>query len=188
MWRARKAAEATHSLSQEAAAFVDQQLVGRIHSAGIGLLKRLAAEAAAKFEPENQKTDEEQAIADSGVDLRDRLAFGYAGTSELHAVGDTVDLAQFYDYLNALATGFAADGDTSPLGLRQIRVLRSIAGGDDPLPEVDASGLAAAGTGKTVPGFQRPLRIPRRSASRSRQRRPRRDPADPQAGGHRPRR
>lgn len=35
-------------------------------------------------------------MADSRVEVQDRMGFGYAGSSELYAVGDSLDLTWFY--------------------------------------------------------------------------------------------
>ncbi len=50
-WRARRIAEATRSLSLEAAVFVDAQVAAFAHKLGVVALDRLVAEATARFMP-----------------------------------------------------------------------------------------------------------------------------------------
>ena len=51
-WKARKVAQATHGLSQAAAAYVDAELADRLDSCGAVLIERVVAQAIAKFHPE----------------------------------------------------------------------------------------------------------------------------------------
>jgi hypothetical protein len=51
-WKARKVAQATHSLSKAAAAYVDAELAGRLDSCGAVLIERVVAQAIARFHPE----------------------------------------------------------------------------------------------------------------------------------------
>ncbi len=50
-WKARRVARATHSLSQQAAAYVDRTLAGRVASAGAAQLERVVAQAVATYHP-----------------------------------------------------------------------------------------------------------------------------------------
>ncbi|MCW2791880.1 MAG: hypothetical protein JWO76_978, partial [Nocardioides sp.] len=60
-WRGRRLAAATASLSKEAAAYVDEQVAPRIGSVGMVTIDRLVAEATARFDTDQQETDEEDA-------------------------------------------------------------------------------------------------------------------------------
>ena len=51
-WRARRIAEATIGLSQDAASFVDAQVAPFAHRIGIAALERLVEEAIARFMPD----------------------------------------------------------------------------------------------------------------------------------------
>ena len=51
-WRARKIAQSTRTLSQEAAAFVDQHLAGVAHAVSYAQLERLIEEARVRFDPD----------------------------------------------------------------------------------------------------------------------------------------
>ena len=50
-WKARKVAQATHGLSQTAAAYVDAELADRLDSCGAVLIERVVAQAIAKVPP-----------------------------------------------------------------------------------------------------------------------------------------
>jgi Domain of unknown function (DUF222)/HNH endonuclease len=129
VWKARQVATRTHSLSVDAAAFVDTQLAPRVHSAGYTTLIRLVDQAQARFDPQTQQTAEEAATAASGVELFARPEDGYAGASELRAVGDTLDLTRFHDAVNTLAHHLGQGGDDSPFGVRQITAMGMLAAG-----------------------------------------------------------
>ncbi len=69
-WRARRIAEATMLLSEEAAAFVDAQLAPFAHRIGIAALERLIDEAIARFMPEKAAEDAEQVSGQSALHHR----------------------------------------------------------------------------------------------------------------------
>ena len=52
----------------------------------------------------------------------------YAGTSELHVVGDTMTLTHLYDRICATAADLKTAGDQAPLGVRKARALGQLAG------------------------------------------------------------
>jgi hypothetical protein len=52
----------------------------------------------------------------------------YAGTSELHVVGDTMTLTTLYDRICATAAHLKTHGDQDPLGVRKARALAQLAG------------------------------------------------------------
>ena len=52
----------------------------------------------------------------------------YAGTSELHVVGDTMTLTHLYDRICATAAHLKTHGDPAPLGVRKARALAQLAG------------------------------------------------------------
>ncbi len=60
-WKARRIAEATLSLSAEAAAYVDAQVAGFAGKVGPAQLDRLVAEAIARFMPDRARQDAENA-------------------------------------------------------------------------------------------------------------------------------
>ena len=122
-WRARRIAEATFSLTQEAAAFVDAQVAPFAHRIGIAALERLIAEAIARFMPDQAAEDAEKA-ADSRHFTIDHQQVSFGGTSQI--TGE-LDLADALDLDAAVAKGaheLLALGSTDSLDVR-----RSIAAG-----------------------------------------------------------
>ena len=122
-WRARRIAEATILLSQEAAAFVDAQVAPFAHRIGIAALERLIAEAIARFMPEKAAEDAEKS-ADSRHFTIDHQQVSFGGTSQI--TGE-LDLADALDLDTAVAKGASellALGSTDSLDVR-----RSIAAG-----------------------------------------------------------
>ena len=123
-WRARRVAQATASLSKEAAAYVDRQLAARIDSCGVVMIDRAVTEARAEFEPESVAAAERSARASWGVRVTHGTATGaWAGTSWLEASGDTLDLTRFHDLVCATAERLRAEGDEDDLELRKAKAL-----------------------------------------------------------------
>ena len=60
VWRARRLAQKTHTLTVKAAAHVDRVLAPRLHTVGVTLLDRTVAHAIAKYMPEEHATREER--------------------------------------------------------------------------------------------------------------------------------
>ncbi|WP_415836639.1 DUF222 domain-containing protein, partial [Nocardioides marinus] len=58
VWRVRRVTEVTRQLTADAAAFVDAHLAHVVHTASFATVKRLAAEAAARFDPEGCEMEE----------------------------------------------------------------------------------------------------------------------------------
>lgn len=123
----RRLAARTRHLSAEAARWVDRQLAGRVSSLGPAALDRLIAEAAARCHPEAQSDRESRARDTWDVTLTHPDPAHYAGTSHLHATGDTLDLTRFHDLVCAEAQTLAALGDTDTLGIRKAKALAVIA-------------------------------------------------------------
>ena len=122
-WRARRIAEETFSLSQEAAAFVDAQVAPFAHRIGIAALERLIAEAIARFMPDRAAEDAVKA-ADGRHFTIDHQQVSFGGTSQ---VTGELDLADALDLDAAVAKGaqeLLALGSSDSLDVR-----RSIAAG-----------------------------------------------------------
>ena len=126
-WKARRLAQATHHLSAEAAAHVDARVADRLHSCGGVLIDRYVAQAAALFDPDTQTDAEQTARASWDVTLRHRTDGGFAGTSQLEATGDTLDLTKLYDLVCDHAAHLARLGDDDELGARKAKALGVIA-------------------------------------------------------------
>jgi hypothetical protein len=150
-WRARRLAQATHRLTRQAAAYVDEQLHARVDSCGVVLIDRTVAQAAAKFDPDPVVLAEEEAKASWNVRVFHRTDGAFAGTSHLEATGDTLALTSFYDLVCDTAAHLARLGDPDPLGARKAKALGIIA---DQQAHLDLSGTPVGNTqdpGETVP-------------------------------------
>ncbi|WP_447645404.1 DUF222 domain-containing protein [Nocardioides zeae] len=107
VWRGRRIAHATRTLTFEGAGFVDRHLAYVAGKATSGDIDRLVAEAAARFDPET--TEAERAEADGGrhltIELND-LAFTDPLTGTLRGTVDvhgTLDLADALDLERTVA-------------------------------------------------------------------------------------
>jgi hypothetical protein len=131
VWRARRIAQATTSLSQKACAIVDAHLVDRAETCGVVAIDRAIAEARAAAEPEALAAAEDRDRAHWRVRLTHGDPAGglggWAGTSWLDAAGDTADLTRFHDVVCAVAAELGASGDTDPLDVRKAKALGVIA-------------------------------------------------------------
>ena len=141
-WKARRIALRTRDLSAEAAGWVDRQLAGMASSLGASALDRLVAEAAARHDGEELKDHETRARKSWDVTLQRRDPDQGAGTSELHAVGDTLDLTRFHDVVCAEAEAMGVLGDTDTLGVWKAKALGLIA---DTQARLDLTSLLNAG-------------------------------------------
>ncbi|GGD05523.1 HNH endonuclease [Nocardioides daphniae] len=152
VWKARRIATATRSLSLEAARWVDRQLIGAAGSIGAAALDRLIALAVARVDPEGQKEKEAAERAKWDVDLTHPR--GWAGTSQLTAVGDTVALGEVRDRISADADALAGAGDADAVGARRVKALVSLAreGVDQLAFGFGAADAAASKTGRGAPG------------------------------------
>jgi hypothetical protein len=60
-WKARRLAQTTHHLTQQAARYIDARLADRLDSCGTVLIDRTVAQAAARFDPETHTEREDSA-------------------------------------------------------------------------------------------------------------------------------
>ncbi len=129
VWRARRIAEQTISLSVEAAAYVDRQVAPFAHKTGPVVTERLVDEAIGRFMPERAK--EIAALAADGRQVRiDHAQVSFAGTSDVFA---TIDLADALDLDAALAAGaqqLAQLGSGDSLNVRRATALGVLARGE----------------------------------------------------------
>ncbi|QCC78186.1 HNH endonuclease [Nocardioides daphniae] len=151
VWKARRIATATRSLSLEAARWVDRQMIGAAGSIGAAALDRLIALAVARIDPAGQKEKEAAERAKWDVDLTHPR--GWAGTSQLTAVGDTVALGEVMDRISADADALAGAGDADTVGARRVKALLSLAreGVDQLAFGFAAADAAASKTGRGAP-------------------------------------
>ena len=131
-WKARKIAQATHNLSQAAAASVDAQLADRIGSCGWRAIETAVAQAIATYDPHLLETREKHGRDAWGVRLFHRGvatdgADDWVGTSHLEVTGDTLDLTTFHDLVCEQAAQLKALGDTDTLDIRKAKAVGVIA-------------------------------------------------------------
>ncbi len=128
-WKARRLAQATHHLPEEAARFVDARVADRLDTGGSRLVDRAIAQATARFDPPAHATAEDAQRDAWDVTLHHPTGpeGGYAATSHLHAIGDTLDLTRLFDLVCDHAAHLARLGDTDPLGARKTKALTSLA-------------------------------------------------------------
>jgi len=125
VWRARRVAERTLSLTPAAAAHVDLVVAPIAHQVGTRRLDQLVEETIATYMPEHALELAQQAAETRHVTLHHNPAF--TGTSYLSG---NLDLADALDLENALQAGaahLAAQGSTQPLDVRRSQALGLLA-------------------------------------------------------------
>ncbi|MCW2797107.1 MAG: endonuclease, partial [Nocardioides sp.] len=107
VWRARRVAQQTLSLSKPAASFVDRHVAAVAHKIGVAQLDRLIEEARVRFDPAEAERRRTEHADSRHLDLHtDRV--GFDGT--VHVEGE-LDLADALDLDAALAAGAQALAD-----------------------------------------------------------------------------
>ena len=134
VWRGRRIAQATRSLTVEAASFVDRHIAYVAGKATGPEVDRLVAEAAARFDPET--TEAERHAADGGrylaIDLDD-LAYAdpltgtLRGTVNVHGSLDLADALDLERTVAHVARQLAELGHDSDLDVRRSMALGEIA-------------------------------------------------------------
>ncbi len=123
-WKARRIAEATLGLSQQAAAFVDTQVAPFAHKISLAQLDRLVAEATARFMPETALEDAQQAAEGRHVTFH-HSQVSFTGTTTVEAELDLADALDLDTAITAGAEQLRLAGCTEPLDVR-----RAMAAGD----------------------------------------------------------
>ncbi len=140
VWRARRVAEQTMSLSREAAGFVDAQVAAFAHAIGPAALDRLVEAATARFMPEQAEADAIAAAERRHVTFHHHQV-SVAGTTLVEAELDLADALDLDTAIGARAESLAAAGCAEPVDVR-----RAMAAGDlarDQLAlDLDTSGEA----------------------------------------------
>ena len=114
-WKGRHVAVLTHTLSLEAAGWVDQQIAPRLHRCGAKAVDTVVAHAIAKYDPARHAEREARAKKQIwDVVLHTPTASEYAATSELHITGDTLFLTDLYQHVCAAEPAAGKAGDDSP--------------------------------------------------------------------------
>ncbi|GAA3679442.1 hypothetical protein GCM10022237_43350 [Nocardioides ginsengisoli] len=124
-WRAQRMAEETHSLSAEAAAFVDRQL---FNASGVGWaqLERLIAEAILRFDPDRAEAEREAAADQRYVDIDP----GSNGLASISGLLDAADAHDLDDAIARRATLLGKLGSEAPLDVRRSQAVGELARAD----------------------------------------------------------
>ncbi len=145
VWRVRRVTDLTRGLTQEAAAFVDAHLAHVVHTASFATVKRLVAEAAARFDPETTEMEEVDTAATLHVTLDLSTAWSIGTASGVHLSGllDRADAEELEHAIRTIADQLLAAGSTDSLDVRRAKALGYLSRGDLTLDLADAGGRAA---------------------------------------------
>ncbi|GAA1822556.1 hypothetical protein GCM10009812_13640 [Nocardioides marinus] len=163
VWRVRRVTEVTRQLTADAAAFVDAHLAHVVHTASFATVKRLAAEAAARFDPEGCEMEEVDTAASLHVtlDLSTAWTIGTANGVPLSGLLDRADAEELEHAIRTIAEQLLAAGSTDTLDVRRAKALGYLSRGDLTLDLADEGGRAA-----TSASEERASRPPRSSRPR----------------------
>ncbi|WP_348692135.1 hypothetical protein [uncultured Nocardioides sp.] len=157
VWRVRRVTDLTRALTQEAAAFVDAHLAHVVHTASFTTVKRLVAEAAARFDPEATEMEEIDTAATLHVTLDLDTAWSIGTASGVHLTGllDRADAEELEHAIRTIADQLLAAGSTDSLDVRRAKALGYLSRGDltldlDTSP-TDESGSAATSASEASP-------------------------------------
>ena len=126
-WKAKLVSRRTHSLSAEAAAYVDAGLAPILAARGAPTIERVVAEAIARFHPDELAAAERVGRAAWDVRVQHPGPDALAGTSWLEACADTLDLTKFADVVADVARRLGHAGDPDPLEQRRAKALGIVA-------------------------------------------------------------
>ena len=132
VWRVRRVTDLTRSLTAEAAAFVDAHLAHVIHTASFTTVKRLVAEAAARFDPEATEMEEVDTAATLHVTLDLSTAWSIGTASGVHLSGllDRADAEELEHAIRTIAHQLLAAGSQDSLDVRRAKALGYLSRGD----------------------------------------------------------
>ena len=168
VWRIRRVTEVTRPLTAEAAAFVDAHLAHVVHTASFTTVKRLVAEAAARFDPETTEMEEvdTQSTLHVTLDLNTAWSIGTAAGVHLSGLLDRADAEELELAIRTIADQLAAAGSTDTLDVRRAKALGYLSRGDLTLdlPDTDTStATAPGGRAATSASEERASRPPART-------------------------
>ncbi|WP_300402598.1 HNH endonuclease signature motif containing protein [uncultured Nocardioides sp.] len=132
VWRVRRVTDLTRSLTAEAAAFVDAHLAHVVHTASFTTVKRLVAEAAARFDPETTEMEEADTAATLHVtlDLTTAWSIGTANGVHLSGLLDRADAEELEHAIRTIADQLLAAGSQDSLDVRRAKALGYLSRGD----------------------------------------------------------
>ena len=164
VWRVRRVTEVTRQLTAEAAAFVDAHLAHVVHTASFATVKRLAAEAAARFDPEAAEMEEVDTRATLHVHLDLATAWTIGTASGVHLSGllDRADAEELEHAIRTIADQLLAAGSTDTLDVRRAKALGYLSRGDLTL-DLDTSPAEPGGRAATSASEERASRPPTRT-------------------------
>ncbi|GAA1814462.1 hypothetical protein GCM10009812_03890 [Nocardioides marinus] len=150
VWRVRRVTDLTRGLTAEAAAFVDAHLAHVVHTASFATVKRLAAEAAARFDPETAEMEEVDTRASLHVhlDLATAWSIGTANGVHLSGLLDRADAEELEAAIRTIADQLLAAGSTDTLDVRRAKALGYLSRGDLTL-DLDTSPAEPGGRAAT---------------------------------------
>ena len=161
VWRVRRVTEVTRQLTAEAAAFVDAHVAHVVHTASFATIKRLASEAAARFDPEACEMEEVDTHATLHVhlDLATAWTIGTASAVAIDGLLDRADAEELEHAIRTIAEQLVQAGSTDSLDVRRAKALGHLSRGDLTLDLADEGGRAA--TSASEERASRPPRNPR---------------------------
>src|SRR3954465_1627421 len=131
-WRARRVAEDTLALSEEAAAYVDQMIAPFAHRTGVAQTQRLVAEAIARFMPQLSAEQRDRA-AEQRYFAIDHDQVSFAGTSRVHGELDLADALDLEEAVRTAAEQLKALGNEDSLDVRRSLAVGMLARGQGAL-------------------------------------------------------
>jgi hypothetical protein len=152
-WRARRVAEHTLHLSEEAAGFVDQMVAPYAHKTGRAQTQRIIDDAIARFMPEHAREQAERAAEQRYVTIEHQQV-SFAGTSRIHGELDLPDALDLEDALQRGAEQLKALGNHDTLDVRRATALGALARGQQML-EFESAAVSAGKTSTTAPKSRR---------------------------------
>ncbi len=144
-WKARALARRSHSLSPQAADYLDQHLAAHLHKLSLGRIKAAVAAAVLRFDPERAAAEAAEAGEQRGVwfDFESGATLGDVatpdGTGRFGGVADVPDLLAFKDALTQKAREQEILGDDSSEQVRMSKAIGIIA---DPQHSLDLTAAA----------------------------------------------
>ncbi|MDX6235749.1 MAG: hypothetical protein QOG10_564, partial [Kribbellaceae bacterium] len=119
-WRARQVARLSRALSQDAAAIVDQRVVGIVNSVSWGQLKKILKAAILAADPDGAKAAGEAAARERGVFVGESDEHGTKTIWVKAAAGDVI---RFDATIDDLARALRVLGDTDSLDRRRAKAI-----------------------------------------------------------------
>ncbi|MFW6775508.1 hypothetical protein ACOACO_14580 [Nocardioides sp. CPCC 205120] len=157
VWRARKIAALTRTLTAEGADFVDRNLAPVAHRATMPTVERLVAEATARFDPENAELDRADADAGRYFTIETtpvHAASPWTGVVPVHGTLDVADALDLNNAVQRVAADLAAAGCDADLDVRRSMAVGELARrqtaldlyGADPASDVASDAARASST------------------------------------------